>query len=435
MKTADLRALLRAWYEKEAYVVLEEVSDDAGFNRSRSADMIVQGLWPSRGLLLEGIEIKVSRADWIKELRSPEKAETFVRWCDKWWIATGDPAIIQAGELPDTWGHLSVVNGRLKVITPAPKLEPQPLERGFLAAMMKRARNFPTEVIDEQVAAKLALVLESKLRQRDHQAQQTRDQLAHALARIRAFERVTGLNVGCPNPEEAAVFQALKALTELKLPGAKDLLDQVGQMESTVAQALHGIRRVKEAYGPALAKFEEAALVQLPPAKPTSLLQVDTRSTFYGAQGPAASGHVLSTTLHELQREKVKCSRGFFRIWEPPLIGCARSHGTKRRPSLRFAQQEETAPAYRLELRHIAVDGHDVEIIYTEQADIGPSWDMVVLLPEGWTPKQPDARLLSLVLEVDERPHRAWAVTITPEVPLGELGAWLMSGETHEASA
>ncbi len=61
-------------------------------------------LYPSRGLEINGFEVKGSRQDWIKELKSPEKSAPVQRFCDRWWIVA--PAgIIQPGELPPTWGQ------------------------------------------------------------------------------------------------------------------------------------------------------------------------------------------------------------------------------------------------------------------------------------------------------------------------------------------
>lgn len=119
--------------------MLYEVRDAAGFSASRSADVVMVGLWPSRGCLIEGMEIKVSRADWLRELKKPQKAEAFVPYCDHWWIVAADADVVKASELPPTWG-LMVASGRgLGVVQQAPKLGCKPLDRELLAAMLKRA--------------------------------------------------------------------------------------------------------------------------------------------------------------------------------------------------------------------------------------------------------------------------------------------------------
>ncbi len=136
---ADLRALLRRKFPSDQFAMLYEVRDAAGHHASRSADVVMVGLWPSRGNQIEGMEIKVSRGDWLRELARPEKGEAFVRFCDRWWVVAAHEDIVEDHELPRTWG-LMVAGGRgLQIAKPAPALKAKPLDRSFLAAMLKRA--------------------------------------------------------------------------------------------------------------------------------------------------------------------------------------------------------------------------------------------------------------------------------------------------------
>ena len=426
--TADVRKLLRAHYEKEAYAVLEEVSDAAGFDRSRSADMIVMGLWPSRGLLLEGIEIKASRSDWLNELKNPAKAETFARWCDRWWIVAADLSIVAQGELPATWGLMAVVGGKLKVMTPAPRLpNPEPIERGFLAAMLKRAQSIPAGVLDAMADARVGEKVSKAVSSMEWRAQRTQIELDSLKQSVRAFEQATGLNVGYPQAHEIQLFHALKQMHAIKFPNVKDVLQSLGSMESTMAQTLHAIRRVKDAYAPALEKCVGLTSIELPTPSPVSLVRAERYS---GPQTPVGSGHVFRVPTSELEREKVRSSRGFFRVWEPPLIGATRTRGTKRRPSVRTASPDEFIPNYRLTLVHAQVVEHSVELIYTESHAISPSWDIIALLPEGWTPKHEHARQMPVTFNVDDRPHVLWAVPVDVSVPMESLGEFVMNGST-----
>lgn len=106
---------------------------------TRSADAIAMSLWPSLGLELHGFEFKVSRADWLRELKDPRKAETFKRYCDRWWLVAGSSAIVRPGELPNGWGMLVLQGDRLVRLADAPRLDPQPVTRPFLAALLRRA--------------------------------------------------------------------------------------------------------------------------------------------------------------------------------------------------------------------------------------------------------------------------------------------------------
>lgn len=104
MKAQDVIDLLRIKYPKEeGFVFLEQVANSNGYVR-RYADAIVMNVWRSRFQII-GIEVKVSRSDWLSELKKPEKADLIHQYCDLWYVATPE-GIIKPGELPAGWGHL-----------------------------------------------------------------------------------------------------------------------------------------------------------------------------------------------------------------------------------------------------------------------------------------------------------------------------------------
>ena len=138
MNTREVQIALRTRFAAPAWALLFEVPDGTGGNKNRSADAVAMSLYPSRGLELNGFEIKVSRSDWQKELADPSKAEAVCKYCDRWWIVAGDPKIVHAGELPPTWGLLVAQGKRLVCKTKAPKLDPVALNRRFLAALLRR---------------------------------------------------------------------------------------------------------------------------------------------------------------------------------------------------------------------------------------------------------------------------------------------------------
>lgn len=138
LQTHEVKHLLQVKYSAPAWALLFEVPDGTGGHKSRSADALAMSLYPSRGLELNGFEIKVSRSDWQKELKDPTKAEAICRYCDRWWIVAGDASIVQDGELPPTWGLLVARGGKLVQKVKAPKLQSQQVTRPFLAAMLRR---------------------------------------------------------------------------------------------------------------------------------------------------------------------------------------------------------------------------------------------------------------------------------------------------------
>jgi len=133
--------LLKERYPAKEYALLSEVRNAAGYNASRSADGIVVGFWPSRGCEIEGIELKSGRGDWLNELKNPAKAEAIFKFCDRWWIVAEVTGIVKLEEVPSPWGFMEVVGEKLKVIKPAPKLEPVPLKKEFVVSMLKRMQS------------------------------------------------------------------------------------------------------------------------------------------------------------------------------------------------------------------------------------------------------------------------------------------------------
>jgi ribosomal protein S6E (S10) len=121
---------------------MPQVRNGTGYSRgrTRTADALAMGLWPSRGLELLGFELKSDRADWLREKCDPAKAEEIGKFCDRWWMVVGAEGVVQQDDLfPPTWGLMVAVGGKLKVVRDAPKLNAEPLDREQLAAILRRA--------------------------------------------------------------------------------------------------------------------------------------------------------------------------------------------------------------------------------------------------------------------------------------------------------
>ena len=102
----------------------------------RFADALWQSTTRSGGLLLVGHEIKVSRADVIVELADTTKAESWMQYCDQWWLTVSDPKLIEGLDIPAAWGVMSPPSGRRKrsmtILKEAPLLNPISKEAGLL---------------------------------------------------------------------------------------------------------------------------------------------------------------------------------------------------------------------------------------------------------------------------------------------------------------
>lgn len=119
------------------YTFGEHVRSHAGFDAKRTADFIAMDLWPSTGLQLHGHEVKVSRSDWLTELKCPEKSEEFKQYMDRWWLVISDASFVKPGELPKGWGMLAPSFGRLRVVRVAPRLTPLPMPKTQMACLLR----------------------------------------------------------------------------------------------------------------------------------------------------------------------------------------------------------------------------------------------------------------------------------------------------------
>ncbi len=146
MNSDQLFDALRSLYPgAHGWMLLPQVRDATGFQGGRTADGLAMNSWPSRGLELHGFELKTFRGDWLRELKKPAKAESIFQYCDRWWIVVPeepsgrDRLVVKPAELPSNWGLIVIDSkGRAAHAVQAPKLKPKPLERAFLAAVLRR---------------------------------------------------------------------------------------------------------------------------------------------------------------------------------------------------------------------------------------------------------------------------------------------------------
>ena len=85
LSSADLVERLRRRHEGDEWAFFAELRGGTGFIRDSRLDGLAMNLWPSRGLEVHGFEVKVSRGDWLRELKNPAKAEVLLRFCDRFW--------------------------------------------------------------------------------------------------------------------------------------------------------------------------------------------------------------------------------------------------------------------------------------------------------------------------------------------------------------
>ena len=194
--TVEMESMLRDYYKQPEWALAFEVGNSTGFNCSRHIDAIAMNMYPSRGLELHGIEIKVSKSDLKRELSNPDKAEKIAAHVDRWWIAA--PAeICTAVELPITWGLLSAKDGKLRVSKQATPLhnEKPDLTRGFLAAMLRAAHKASDAAINAEVKKRMQPEREKLKRELEYTLKCHRADGVDLVEVVKKIEAATGIKI------------------------------------------------------------------------------------------------------------------------------------------------------------------------------------------------------------------------------------------------
>lgn len=120
----------------DRYVRAEHVRAKLGHaNLNNIADFIALDKYPGvpygSSLEIHWHEVKVSRSDWLSELKQPWKSEAFTKYAHRSWLVVSEGSIVKPGELPEGWGLMVATTSGLRVKVQAPRneyAEPVPLD-------------------------------------------------------------------------------------------------------------------------------------------------------------------------------------------------------------------------------------------------------------------------------------------------------------------
>jgi hypothetical protein len=198
MTAADVINALAAKYRAPEYAFLTEVRNSVGFSaKVRTADAMAMSLWPSRGLYMTGFEVKVSRADWKKELEQPEKAEELARFCKMWFVACPDK-MIDKDEVPPGWGLIHVKSdGGLKYAKPAPEHAcAEPTWMFFASLMRDVVENWvPKTLVDQRIEVTVKERIERLKHNEGYELKEAKRQMEKMRENIAAFEAESGIKI------------------------------------------------------------------------------------------------------------------------------------------------------------------------------------------------------------------------------------------------
>ena len=205
-----IEALRKHW--GESAVLVTEVANGTGSNARRHMDALALGCWPSRGLFVYAIEVKVSRGDLLRELCDPSKADAIARYCDRMFLATPKGLVEDPNTLPDAWGLLEVSDKGVHARKAAQQIESAPLDRTFLMAVIRAAVK---QHSDESRIAKLVEAARSK-GYSEGSADSERNRERTEKRAVELSEELSALRHALGHHRPELVGQAVRAIQSLR---------------------------------------------------------------------------------------------------------------------------------------------------------------------------------------------------------------------------
>lgn len=252
MNDMDIRIALRKKYCEPEWAYFDEVGQGTGANSGRFADAVAMNLWPSRGLEIVGIEIKVSKSDLKSEMLKPEKAEAIAKYCDSFWLVMPSALYSKIDfTTPLSWGINTVdEQGKISVVRkPMAREEPiYNLPKSFVAALLRRAAQKDNALIAKQVDARVTELLE-KFRaeikkQSDKELERQTRRYRETHEKIEAASKAIGTDFLAPSlwgsPEFITAFKSA-----LNFDALMDKYNGIGSLVPKMRKIIEAIEKME----------------------------------------------------------------------------------------------------------------------------------------------------------------------------------------------
>lgn len=192
--------LANKYCDSRQWVFLPQVRSSTG-SADRVADGMAFNMYGSTGYEILGFEIKVSRSDWLSELKDMSKSDEIMSYCDKWFLVVPDASIVQEGELPKNWGLLVLKDGKLvqKVRPVIQHTVPMPLH--FIASVLRRSGDEVGKIRSQYVKREdIAGEIEEARKRgyedaRGYNGKRTEEELKELRGKVSEFEKASGITL------------------------------------------------------------------------------------------------------------------------------------------------------------------------------------------------------------------------------------------------
>lgn len=275
IQAGGLLKMIRARYQPTEWAVLDELHDGTGGAATRRFDAVAFNCWPSRGMLRLGFEIKVSRADFSKELANHEKRAALEKHCHEAYFVVG-PDVCKPREIPEPWGLLEVRGDKLHCTHKAPHRKVGSLSETFAVCAIRRLteagdaerkRHYVfdgAELTQADIDARAEEAVRSSRDHMERERQRMAEEKASLYAAQTAFQRDAsawwrvwrelertangwGTSYGtAPQCEPPTQAQLAEAINRIRMQGAADLEQRLRSVHAAVGAALEAFAPVPQ---------------------------------------------------------------------------------------------------------------------------------------------------------------------------------------------
>lgn len=249
---ADRYCDSRQWF------FLTQVRSSTG-SANRTADAMAFNMYGSTGYEILGFEIKVSRSDFLSEMKDMSKSDEIMGYCDKWYLVVPDAKIVQDGELPKNWGLLVLKDGKLAQKVRAIQTKREPIPDYFLASILRRSGDEVERIRNEYVKREDIAGEIEQARKRGYEdaqgynAKQAERNLKELRDLVQEFEKASGVTLESWRGKEYAKSLGMYVKLAMDL-NERTLEYDIRHIESAISslqRAIVDVKKIKNSLGKA----------------------------------------------------------------------------------------------------------------------------------------------------------------------------------------
>jgi len=141
IKTHELEQFMKSRFQcDDRWHFFTELRLGTGYSNEQRADGFLMELWPSKGFVRTAFEYKVSRQDFLKEIKNPQKRQSIKSYSDHFVIITANDIVKDKSEIPSDCGWFVFDGKELKTMVRPPKLPPTPFaDWPFICSLVRSA--------------------------------------------------------------------------------------------------------------------------------------------------------------------------------------------------------------------------------------------------------------------------------------------------------